>query len=125
MLGNNLDAAGMMGYYQAAIARAIRGPTFSPEFHFVRDDPAGAMNLLINGGLTVAAAQAFTQQFGVEVQRQGVQNEEHVDANVQEQIMNALGVHQEQLFAIIRYLQHQGVSEQEQREQNTTSGEPE
>ncbi|HEU4716813.1 MAG TPA: hypothetical protein VFU15_03225, partial [Bacteroidia bacterium] len=111
-----VDAVGMVLHYHGAIAWANAQGTYSDEFHFVRNNPAAARLLLQNGGMTAAAALAFTQQFAVAVQHFGQQLVGYVPAEMQEQILNTLGA-QEQLLAVIRYLQHGGGEEQQQPEQ--------
>ena len=94
-------------HYLGIIDWANAQGTYSPEFHWVRDNPALAEALLQQGGMTAGAAQIFTQQFAAAVQHFGQQNVGYVDADTQEQINSTLGA-QEQLFAIIRYLRRQG-----------------
>lgn len=104
--GNNLNAGGMILHYFNAIAWANGGNTYSDEFHWVRNSPALASALLQQGGMTAGTAQAFTQRFAQAVQNFDQQLVNYVQPGVQEQIMQTLGV-EEQLFAIIRYLQNQ------------------
>lgn len=110
----------MVMHYMPIIAWANAIGTYSNEFHYVRDHQAAAIALLQNGGLTAAAALAFTQQFQAAVNHHAQQNVEYVQPNVQEQIMQTLGVG-EQLFAVIRYLRAQQQANQPHESNNTTS----
>jgi hypothetical protein len=95
----------MVMHYMPIIAWANAQGTYSAEFHLIRNNPAQARLVLQNGGMTAAAALAFTQQFTAAVQHFGQQLIVYVPAPMQVQILNTLGI-QEQLLAIIRYLRH-------------------
>jgi len=92
-------------HYMPIIAWANAQGTYSAEFHLIRNNRAQARLVLQNGGMTAAAALAFTQQFTAAVQHFGQQLIVYVPAPMQVQILNTLGI-QEQLLAIIRYLRH-------------------
>jgi hypothetical protein len=108
--GHDLDAGGMVLHYHGVIAWANARGTYSPEFLWVRDNPALARHLLVQGGMTAVAAQTFTDAFAQELHNLAGHvaydvAHAYVQPGDQQAVMTALGA-QEQLFAIIRYLQH-------------------
>lgn len=104
----NLNAGGMVIHYiqNGAIAVANAQGTYSPEFHAVRDQGAAVAQLLNHGGMALADAQQFVLNFHAALAHFPGADQGYVPAEVQEQILQQLGIG-EQLLAIIRFLAHQ------------------
>lgn len=104
----NVGTNQMVTHYFEAIAWANQQGTYSAEFHFVRDHPNQARQVLQTGGMDDGAITAFLSQFQEAVTDQQQGHAGYVEAAIQEQIMQTLGPG-EQLFAIIRYLRSQAL----------------
>jgi len=101
----NLNAGGMVIHYiqNGGIAVANGQGTYSAEFHAVRDHGHLVVQLLNHGGMALADAQQFVLNFHAELANFPGADQGYVQAEVQEQILQQLGIG-EQLLAIIRFL---------------------